>query len=267
MKTKTRHPQSALAFTIVELLVVIAIIAILAAMLLPVLNVAMTHAKETEAKLDVNRIGTAITQYESQYSRFPVSNPVEQSGSNYVTFGGFYYNAASPPAAWPPSTWVPYRQWISTPVGIYQTNNSEVISILMDYTNFPGTAIATTNLNFQKNPMQTVFLSAKTVGDTASPGVGTDLNYRDPWGNLYLITIDLNADNKCEDPFYYSSLVSSNGVNGLILQPDGNYGYHGNVMVWSMGPNGPYTHSPSSFDSAKWALDPANRHHILSWAQ
>jgi prepilin-type N-terminal cleavage/methylation domain-containing protein len=260
------------AFTLIELLVVIAIIAILASMLMPVIIIAMRDAKETQAKLEVNQIATAITQYESQYSRFPVSTPVQQSGSNCVTYGCIAYNnSANPSVQWPLSSWSasPLNpQWLVSPVGIYVTNNSEVISILMDFTNFPSNpTVVTTNLNYQKNPMQTIFLSAKTVGDTVSPGVGADLNYRDPWGNLYLITIDLNQDNKCEDPYYYSTTVSTNGLNGLALQSDGNYAYHGNVMVWSMGPNGPYNHSPSTFDITKSATDPNNKHHIMSWAQ
>jgi hypothetical protein len=39
-------------------------------------------------------------------------------------------------------------------------------------------------------------------GDTNSPGVGTDLVYRDPWGNPYIITMDLNYDEMCKDAFY-----------------------------------------------------------------
>ncbi len=282
MKTKNCNPKFAAAFTIIELLVVIAIIAILASMLLPVINVAMSHAKTTQAKLEVNQISTAITQYESQYSRFPVSNPVQQSGMTNVTYGGFYNNSVNPPVQWPPTSWPNYQQWMSTPVGIYVTNNSEVISILMDYTNFPNSTAWTTNANYQKNPMQTIFLSAKVVGDTASPGVGTDLNYRDPWGNLYLITINLSANNATEDAFYSTPAVSGAtglagdpGINGLNYQSsDGNYAYHGNVMVWSMGPNGPYNHSPSSFiystsqaaNKIGLALDPNNKRHVLSWA-
>ena len=264
--------RSQIAFTLIELLVVIAIIAILAAMLFPVLSVAMTHAKKTQAKLEINQIVAAITQYESQYSRFPVSTAVQQSGSNYVTYGAPSYNSsASPPNnVWPPTTtgWGTYDQWIKTPVGIYVTNNSEVMAILMDYTNFPNNpGQLTTNAYFQKNPMQTTFLQAKTVGDNVSPGVGQDLNYRDPWGNPYIITIDLNADNKTEDAYYYTTNVSIGGLNGLSLQNDNYYAFHGNIMVWSMGPNGPYNHSPSTFDNTKTAIDGANKNHIVSWAQ
>ena len=172
-----------------------------------------------------------------------------------------------------------------SPVGLYVTSNTDVIAILMDYTNYPnaaspGTLIPTVNTNYQKNPLQHTFLSAKTSGDTNSPGVGNDLQYRDPWGNPYIITMDLNEDNKCEDPFYASPYVSSSsgaaggpGVTGLNYQTDGSYAFHGNVMVWSMGPNGPFNHSPSSFyypgaaDPAggSWALDAQNKNHVLSW--
>ena len=43
----------------------------------------------------------------------------------------------------------------------------------MDLTNYPGTAHATVNTNYEKNPQQTIFLNAKMVGDTNTwPGVG-----------------------------------------------------------------------------------------------
>jgi hypothetical protein len=137
----------------------------------------------------------------------------------------------------------------------------------MDLTNFPGGG-PTVNVGHQKNAQQRIFLNAKQVSDTTSPGIGTDLNYRDPWGNPYIISIDLNADNKCEDAFYASAAVSAGiggGLNGLTLQSDGNYAFHGNVMVWSMGPNGPYYHSPSTFNASAPATDSSNKNHVLSW--
>jgi hypothetical protein len=121
--------------------------------------------------------------------------------------------------------------------------------------------------------------------DSTSPGIGTDLQYRDPWGNPYIITMDLNEDDKTEDPFYKQQAIASStgtsssgpGVKGLVLQPspqgDGNYLFHGNVMVWSMGPDGPLSHAPSSFDipgagsTTPGATDGANKQHILSWEQ
>lgn len=281
------------AFTLVELLVVIAIIAILAAMLLPVFGVAMTHARRTQAKLQVNQIANAIEQYDSQYSRMPVSSFVQQSGSNNVTYGASLYTSASstgnsfPPNS-SPAGWSAGVGGYTTPVGLYMTNNSDVMAILLNLTNYPSTTFWTINTNYQKNPMRTVFLNGSYTADTLSPGIGTDLNYRDPWGNPYIITMDLNDDNKAEDAFYAPDWMSSStglaggaGVNGLSYQAaDDKYLFHGNVMVWSMGQNGPFNHSPSSFtyppqagmmmangQPGPWAQDPSNKNHILSWAQ
>lgn len=283
------------AFTLIELLVVIAIIAILAAMLIPVFGVAMTQARKTQARLQVNQIATAIEAYESQYSRMPVASYVQQSGSNNVTYGGPAYTSSSSSGNIYPGTnsgsgWNFYGPGgLSTPVGLYITSNSDVMAILLNLTNFPNSTTWTVNTNCLKNPMRTVFLKGSSyTADTLSPGIGTDLNYRDPWGNPYLITMDLNDDNKAEDPFYAPVWMSSStgaaggaGVYGLSYQAsDNNYLFHGNVMVWSMGPNGPYNHSPSSFtypwpnglpapaagSGTAWALDPSNKNHILSWA-
>lgn len=281
LKVKTKPEKD--GFTLVELLVVIAIIAILAALLLPVFDVAIAHAKKTKAKLEADQIANAIEQYDSQYSRMPVPGYMERSGSNNVTYGSIYRNASGGtyPSGWSSS---PVGGLIS-PVGLYVTSNSDVMAILLNLTNYPNSSTWTANTNYESNPMQTVFLSGKFVSDTNSPGIGTDLNYRDPWGNPYIITMDLNQDEKCEDPFYSPVSMSSStgsaggaGVFGLSYYDpggnpvDGDYIFHGNVMVWSMGPNGPFDHSPSSFaypsaPVTPAALDPANKQHILSWAQ
>jgi hypothetical protein len=122
-------------------------------------------------------------------------------------------------------------------------------------------------MNHQKNPQRTLFLSAKMQGDTNTwPGVGPDLVYRDPWGNPYVISMDLNYDEQTKDAFYSLSAVSgpngnsSPGLNGLI-NPDGsanNFQYHGKVMVWSAGPNG-------KIDSSDPATDNENKDNVLFW--
>ncbi|MGH7939714.1 MAG: hypothetical protein ACREFR_01410, partial [Limisphaerales bacterium] len=223
-----------------------------------------------------------------QYSRMPVPSWVQQSGSNNVTYGGTYISASSTGNSFPPKgipSWTPGYEGYIWRGGLYVTNNSDVMAVLLDLTNFPNSAQWTVNTNYQKNPMKTIFLSAKYAADTASPGVGTDLNYRDPWGNPYIITMDLNEDNRSEDPLYAQTSVSSAtgnaggaGLFGLSYDSASDlYLFHGNVMVWSMGPNGPYNHAPSSFTyppvgrrapaGGGWAMDPSNRNHILSWAQ
>ncbi len=263
MKTIPPSSRRLRAFTLVELLTVIAIIAILAAMLLPVLGVVKTKAKVTEAKLQIQDIVTAVQNYNSAYSRFPVS-PAAQANAygEDITYGGIYTNSSG--TSWPPML----------PVPGYDTNCSEVISILMNITNFPNGSGATVNTNSQKNPQQTIFLNAKMVGDTVTwPGVGPDLVYRDPWGNPYIISMDLDEDNECLDAFYCQYMVSQNGASstagyyGLVNSTDaggtGNhFQYHGNVMVWSMGPP---VGGKSSFDITQPATASVNKNHILSW--
>ena len=244
MRPRRTHFEPRTGFTLIELLVVITIIGILAAMLLAVLASAVNSAKSAKARMEISELDIAINGYDSAYSHFPVSHAVQNianASKSDFTFGG--------------SLLAGHATEIGP--GNYTTDNSEVIAILMDLTNYPGGRL-TVNTNHQSNPMQTDFLNAHVSGDTNSPGVGTDLVYRDPWGDPYAITMDLNNDEICEDAFYKLQTVSAGGLNGLILQPDGNYAYHGEVMVWSAGPN-------KKIDPDDPATDYENRDNVLSW--
>lgn len=63
--------KSRRAFTLIELLVVIAIIAILAGLLLPVLNKVRVFTKRTKARDTMYQIETALKQYLVDYRLFP----------------------------------------------------------------------------------------------------------------------------------------------------------------------------------------------------
>jgi prepilin-type N-terminal cleavage/methylation domain-containing protein len=255
MKTTPPRSRRYTAFTLVELLTVIAIIAILAALLLPVLASAKVHAQKTQARLQISDIVNAVQKYDSDYSRMPVSTTAQAAAVNgQFTYGGVFQTPTAG-ATWP-----------ATPIQNYYPSNSEVIAILMDITN---TTVTSVNANNQKNPQQNLFLNAKMVDSTNLPGVGPDLNYRDPWGNPYVISIDLNEDNHCLDPFYSLKLVSQSapnsqtGYNGLINSTDANgngdhFAYHGNVMVWSAGPD-------KKIDPTAAANLGVNKDNILSW--
>jgi prepilin-type N-terminal cleavage/methylation domain-containing protein len=274
MKTfslSSRRPRA--GFTLIELLVVISIIAILAGLLLPVLASAKNHAKKVKAQLEVQQIASAIQAYDSAYSRFPVSSGVQAvTGTNDFTYGGTLFSNSISLGLLPAT------------FSFYTTNNSEVIAILMDITNYPSAFTTppyapTANANYAKNPQQTIFLTAKmsgydpAQGGTPLPGVGNDLVYRDPWGNPYVITMDLNYDEQCSDALYSLRAVSQNppepaayaqtGFNGLVNPnpaPSDNYLYHGKVMVWSAGQDG-------KIDSADPANADENKDNILSWQQ
>ena len=228
------HDRLNAAFTLVELLVVIAIIGILAALVLAVIPRVINQAKATKAKLEISQLVAAIEAYEAAYGHFPTTNTV----AGTVTLGGSVLAGA----------------------GFSGTSimpNVEVMAILMNLTNVNVTDV---NQNARKNSQQRVFLNAKMTGDTSSPGVGSDLVYRDPWGQPYVISMNLSANDACEDVFYRQAAISSGGLNGLILQGDGTYAFHGKVMVWSAGPDGKIDNS-----GAAKANEGANHDNVLSW--
>ena len=268
------HPRRR-AFTIVELLVVIAIIGTLAGLLLPALAKAKIAAQKNQAKLQMSQIVNAVEQYDSVYGRFPVSAAAQnqaqqnaQAGDNPdFTYGGTF----KLPDGTTPIT-------IGTPINNVIRTNSELMGILMNLTNFPN-GVMTENTNYQKNPQQTIFLNAKTSGfdpttdtDPHPPG-GVDITgvFRDPWGNPYVITLDLSYDDQCRDAFYRSNTISGTGsplgnpgLNGLMspenppATPKDDFQYHGKVMVWSAGPDG-------KIDPTVPANTGVNKDNVLSW--
>lgn len=146
-------------------------------------------------------------------------------------------------------------------------NNSEVIAILMDRERYQD-GTPTANLGHIKNTKQKNYLASVPMADTTSqPGLGPDLVFRDPWGNPYIITFDLNSDENCRDAFYAISKVSQDkaatGFNGLLNSADptgttDNFQYRGVVMIWSLGPN-------RRADKNGPANAGANQDNILSW--
>src|SRR2546422_7330863 len=78
-KTSLKSIRVRRGFTLIELLVVISIIAILAGLLLPVLSNAKRMAKVAKARQEIGHIVGAISKYEADYSRYPVSKTARQS--------------------------------------------------------------------------------------------------------------------------------------------------------------------------------------------
>jgi prepilin-type N-terminal cleavage/methylation domain-containing protein len=250
-----RTRRSSGAFTLIELLVVIAIIAILAAMLLPVLANSKKKAKEQQARNEIVNILAGIKQYESTYSRFPTV-PGVQAGGNDVTFGPLNpprLTAALGPLS--PAT----VTWIDT--------NAPIIAILMDEVAY-GDGRPTPNKDHVLNPQKHATLSARKVADAAQPGVGPDGEYRDPWGNPYVISLDLSYNDRCRDYFYSRRNVSQTaagsqtGINGLFnpVAPGNTdeYEHNGPIMVWSFG-------SDKKADANIPANQGVNKDNILSW--
>ena len=187
MKHSSSHPRGS-GFTLIEMLVVIAIIAILAGILLPVLAAAKKKARVAQAKLEVKNIAAAISAYQSTYGVYPTdSNDLSAKAGVDATY----------------------------------TNNTDMMIILLNVTNRPP------NLNGVRNPQSHVFLNGKMVNNSTLPGISTvDYNFRDPWGRPYIITLDLDYNNRCDDAAYSKAAAP---YNNPLATP---------VAVWSLGEDG-----------------------------
>jgi prepilin-type N-terminal cleavage/methylation domain-containing protein len=241
------HAPAKGAFTLIEMLVVIAIIAILAGLLLPALFRGKIAAKVKVTKSEMQGLAMAISTYHGDYNRAPVGKTAETEATAAV--GDFTYGTQDLPSL-PP---------IRNGYGKSDANNSRLMYILMSQS-------VDVNLNHVRNPRKIPYYTPKHVsGD--GPGLSTsDGVLRDPFGNPYIITLDMNDDNKCRDAYYQKAGVSeaapgSNaGFYGLTrATPADPFEIPGEAMIWTFGPD-----RAVGGATTKANVDP-NKDNILSW--
>lgn len=257
MKPKLGCCRSILpAFTLIELLVVIAIIGILAALSAAALVAGKRHAKIVLAKMQISNIQGALIRYESGSGKFPVSSGAESAAAangGSFTYGGSFTDSTG-------ASFV-----IGTPG--YAANNSELMGVLTDIEKFSD-GTPTINVGHVRNTTRENFLREQHVSGFNPSGIGDDGVYRDPWGNPYIISLNLQRDNHCADAFYRRQGVSQtmagsmSGFDGLAnnsgtVNSDA-FELAEKVMVWSVGPD-------KRADTGMKANEGVNRDNVVGW--
>jgi prepilin-type N-terminal cleavage/methylation domain-containing protein len=82
-------------FTLVELLVVVGIIALLIAILLPVLGKAREHANRIKCAANLRSIGLALIGYTQQHRYYPPSSGVFEGGGGALPCGRSAFGRSS----------------------------------------------------------------------------------------------------------------------------------------------------------------------------
>lgn len=111
----------------------------------------------------------------------------------------------------------------------YESDNRLVMYVLLNQMDQAPQALRDEIKN--RNPRGLGLFDARMVsGDL--PGLSSDDHvFRDPFGNPYIITVDLNGDDKCLDGYYKN--VGGPGFTGTAP----NLEFAGDVMIWSFGPD------------------------------
>lgn len=221
----------------VEMLTVIAIIGILVSILLPTLIGVKDKARVAKARAEMEGIELALGNYQTEYHRLPATKEIEGDGGPDFTYSGT-------------ASWNTYNSLRRT--------NSVVMEILIPIARLGGA-----NENNTRNPRKLTLLTAKQRAGE-EPGLSaSDHVFRDPWGRPYIVSIDLNGDEKCVDALYgkprlHSNMTGDVGNFGMVKRADGKFELGRPFMVWSAGKDG-------EVDPNAPANKSFNEDNVVSW--
>ena len=171
MKTK--------GFTLIELAVVLAIIAILAAVLTPMVTNYLEQARVARAQADVRTIADGVKLYNRDTGRYPVYDSSADYGTDTVSKADFATGSGSMPTDGG-SSWALGTQVATTSLELYLNNN------------YSGVVVS----NFPKATFNGPYIAAIDS---------------DPWGNKFLLT----AGNLSKGSMNHAFVISA-GPDGTL---------------------------------------------------
>ena len=202
-------------FTLVELLVVIAIIAVLAGLAIPAVGIAKQKAKQTQARVDISSLETALLEYEKDKGTFAaLPNYSSLTGSSYVLNSN--------------------DKMIVNSFGSRDSNRYyDAIMEVLTFTPVNGSAVTdATNLvagnnlsllNYNRKRHQYFRPRATAVADPLASSADPEFLILDPWGRRYNIALDGNYNGYIDD---------ANGFGGIT---QANTRINAKVMIFSYG--------------------------------
>jgi len=207
MNPPTKARPAPRAFTLIELLTVITIIAILMALLFPVIRIVMDHVHKVEAKTTAGQVVAAIGQYQTDYGKYPVAD----------------YTATNPTAD----------------LVLGDRTKANAVDDNADLFNILRALNVGKNADNAYNPKRVTYFDGKIASNPSAPksgfldapGTGVRGALYDPWGKQYTIVMDANYNQVINLAGLYSDFTakSQDGVDA---------GARFGIGVFSLGKDG-----------------------------
>lgn len=250
-ETDSPTGKSTRVISLSRVLVYVGLVGLLVGFLMPEFSCRPPkRSNRARATKEIQDIKSGMENFRSYYGRWPVPVVVTKAANPDFTFGT--YETAGEQGT----------NVLSDSKRRYQANNSALMFILMSEEH------PVYNPHFANNPEKKVFLRPTPINDrNGPPGIGPDRVYRDPWGNPYIISLDMDGDGWTQDAFYSLTKVSGvlargpKGVNGLSSRSGlgtNDFLSGEKIMIWSFGPDG-------RADPNIGADEGVNQDNIVSW--